>query len=181
MGRPYGAALYAATQIGLLSGLGFVFVLGLIRWVEHPTPATTARSPRSTWQADRNLTLIRTISGLLIGSLVAVIGLRDVLTWDTALVGGLVLGLLFGLMLGSHHAWLAYKLTIPRLATRGRLPLRAMNFLDDAHRLGLLRTEGPFYQFRHVELQQHLARSRERSPSATDQEDRGTRGPVARS
>lgn len=55
-------------------------------------------------------------------------------------------GLLLGIMLGRHHAWLAYKLTIPRLATKGRLPLRAMAF------------QGPYYQFRHVELQHHLAR-----------------------
>ncbi|MGW3820473.1 hypothetical protein [Streptomyces sp. NPDC005046] len=32
-----------------------------------------------------------------------------------------------------------------------------MAFLDDAHRLGLLRTVGPVYQFRHAELQDHLA------------------------
>jgi ketosteroid isomerase-like protein len=32
-----------------------------------------------------------------------------------------------------------------------------MRFLDDAHRLGLLRTVGPIYQFRHAELQDHFA------------------------
>ena len=32
-----------------------------------------------------------------------------------------------------------------------------MPFLDDAHRLGLLRAVGPLYQFRHVELQAYLA------------------------
>jgi hypothetical protein len=32
-----------------------------------------------------------------------------------------------------------------------------MTFLDDAHRLGLLRVVGPAYQFRHAELQDHLA------------------------
>ena len=32
-----------------------------------------------------------------------------------------------------------------------------MHFLDDAHRLGLLRTVGPIYQFRHAELHDHLA------------------------
>jgi hypothetical protein len=153
-----GAGPKAALQIGLLSGLGFVLVLGLIRWVEHPAPTSTARSPRSTWQADRNLTLIRASSGLAIGLMGGAIGLQTGLSTATAAVGGVLLGLLFGLMLGSHHAWLAYNLTVPRLATKGRLPLRAMDFLDDAHRLGLLRTEGPFYQFRNVELQRHLSR-----------------------
>jgi hypothetical protein len=32
-----------------------------------------------------------------------------------------------------------------------------MPFLDDAHRLGLLRAVGPAYQFRHAELHDHLA------------------------
>jgi hypothetical protein len=32
-----------------------------------------------------------------------------------------------------------------------------MPFLDDAHRLGLLHAVGPRYQFRHAQLQDHLA------------------------
>ncbi|GAA0435770.1 NACHT domain-containing protein [Acrocarpospora corrugata] len=163
MASPLGGTkvgLEAARDIGLLSGVGFVVVLSLIRWVERPTTAATARSPRSTWQADRNLTVIRIVSGLVVGLMGGAIGLKAQLSPSLAIVGGLLLGLLFGLMLGRHHAWLAYTLTIPRLATRGRMPLRAMDFLDDAHRLGLLRTEGPYYQFRHIELQHHLARGR---------------------
>ncbi|GAA3592296.1 NACHT domain-containing protein [Nonomuraea rosea] len=159
-----GVALTAATKIGLLSGIGFVVVLSLIRWVEHPATTATARSPRSTWRADRNLTIIRIVSGLVVGLMGGFIAQEARLSATVTIVGGLLLGLLFGLMLGRHHAWLAYKLTVPRLATKGMLPLRAMDFLDDAHRLGLLRAEGPYYQFRHVELQQHLARGRHLTP-----------------
>jgi hypothetical protein len=157
-------ALTAATKIGPLSGIGFVVVLSLIRWVEHPATTATARSPRSTWRADRNLTIIRIVSGLVVGLMGGFIAQEARLSPIVTVVGGLLLGLLFGLMLGRHHAWLAYKLTVPRLATKGMLPLRAMDFLDDAHRLGLLRAEGPYYQFRHVELQQHLARDRHMTP-----------------
>jgi hypothetical protein len=32
-----------------------------------------------------------------------------------------------------------------------------MSLLEDAYRLGLLHTIGPAYQFRHAELQDHLA------------------------
>jgi hypothetical protein len=32
-----------------------------------------------------------------------------------------------------------------------------MAVLEDRHRLGLLRAIGPAYQFRHAELQDHLA------------------------
>ena len=42
---------------------------------------------------------------------------------------------------------------------RGRMPRDLLVFLDDAHRLGLLRAVGTVYQFRHAELQDHLARS----------------------
>ncbi|MEU9181645.1 NACHT domain-containing protein [Streptomyces sp. NPDC048550] len=43
------------------------------------------------------------------------------------------------------------------LAVSGRLPLRLMTFLDDAHRRGILRQNGAVYEFRHVLLQRHLA------------------------
>ncbi|WP_283137787.1 NACHT domain-containing protein [Rhizohabitans arisaemae] len=178
MASPVGGTkvgLLAARDIGLLSGIGFIVVLSLIRWVEHPTAAATARSPRSTWRADRNLTVIRIVSGLVVGLMGGAIGLKAQLSPSVAIVGGLLLGLLFGIILGRHHAWLAYKLTVPRLAAKGWVPLRAMDFLDDAHRLGLLRTEGPYYQFRHVELQQHLARGRQGSPAKE-----GRRPPRAR-
>lgn len=73
------------------------------------------------------------------------------------LAGGLLFGLMFGLALGNHHAWLAYAFAARRLAKKEHLPRKLMAFLDDAHRLGLLRTVGPIYQFRHAELQDHLA------------------------
>lgn len=150
------ASLKAAVQIGLLTAIGSG-VLALIGLAERPTTATTARSPRSTWQADRTLTFIRLAGGLVVGLTAGGIWVYTGAPRTPSIVGALLLGLLFGIMLGRHHAWLAYELTIPRLASKGRLPLRAMDFLDDAHRLGLLRTEGPYYQFRHIELQQHLA------------------------
>ncbi|WP_326830017.1 NACHT domain-containing protein [Streptosporangium sp. NBC_01810] len=151
--------LTAAKEIALVSAI-WSGVLGLIGWAERPTITATARSPRSTWQADRTLTVIRIVGGLVVGVAVGGIWLYTKTHSPKAIVGGLLLGLLLGIVVGRHHAWLAYKLTVPRLATKGRLPLRAMAFFDDAHRLGLLRTEGPYYQFRHIELQQHLANGR---------------------
>jgi hypothetical protein len=154
----HGSVVRGALPIGLVSGLGFLFMLGLPRWLEYPTTTTSAVSPRSTWRADRKLTLIRSLLAALVVVLMAeIIGWQAKRSLTTALVAGLLLGLLFGLVIGRHHAWLAYKLSIFRLASRGALPLRAMGFLEDAHRLGLLRAEGPFYQFRHLELQRHLS------------------------
>lgn len=37
--------------------------------------------------------------------------------------------------------------------------LTLMDFLDDANRLGLLRTTGPAYHFRHAEFHDHLSRT----------------------
>lgn len=43
------------------------------------------------------------------------------------------------------------------LMVRGRLPWRLDRFLQWAVQVGAMRTAGPAYQFRHLELQQHLA------------------------
>jgi hypothetical protein len=84
------------------------------------------------------------------------------------LVGGLVFGLVGGLAVwlqyGNHHAWAAYLIATRHLARRGILPRDLMRFLDDAHRLGLLRAVGPLYQFRHAELQDHLATASQPPP-----------------
>ncbi|MBC9731295.1 hypothetical protein [Streptomyces sp. TRM68367] len=40
-----------------------------------------------------------------------------------------------------------------------RTPFRLLTFLEDAHLRGVLRQVGSSYEFRHVELQQHLAGS----------------------
>jgi hypothetical protein len=45
-----------------------------------------------------------------------------------------------------------------RLSARGRLPWRTMSFLTDAHQRGVLRQVGAVYQFRHIRLQEQLAR-----------------------
>ncbi|MEO3863801.1 hypothetical protein [Acrocarpospora sp. B8E8] len=66
---------------------------------------------------------------------------------------------MFGLTAGDHHAWFVFMIAAARLASARRLPWRLIAFLDDAHRLGMLRAVGPIYQFRHAELHDHLART----------------------
>lgn len=41
----------------------------------------------------------------------------------------------------------------------GQARFRLLSFLDDAHRLGILRQTGPVYQFRHAKLQDRLAQT----------------------
>jgi NACHT domain-containing protein len=54
--------------------------------------------------------------------------------------------------------WWSTGLATAPHAARGDLPRNLPVFLDDAHRLGLMRAVGNIYQFRHAELQDHLAR-----------------------
>ncbi|MFD0802090.1 hypothetical protein ACFQZU_12295, partial [Streptomonospora algeriensis] len=177
-------ALAIAPLAGLVGGLGF----GVLDWAETPTPDGRTDTPRANQRADRRLNAVRTtvvglttvlLFGLLYGlgyfPLLAVIngsGLVEALLFGSTVIDnamlefGLGFGLVYGLGAGSHHAWVAYAVATGRLAWRRRLPRRLMPFLDDAHRLGLLRAVGPVYQFRHAELQDHLARAYRRGAGA---------------
>ncbi|MFJ4951005.1 NACHT domain-containing protein [Streptomyces sp. NPDC088760] len=67
----------------------------------------------------------------------------------------LPIGLLYGL---ARSVWMRFLVTRIRLAVTGRAPWRLMSFLADAHqRRGVLRQAGAVYQFRHIDLQRHLA------------------------
>ncbi|MFD1546853.1 NACHT and WD40 repeat domain-containing protein [Nonomuraea guangzhouensis] len=130
-------------------------------WAEIPVMDGQASTPLTSWRADRRLNLVRLLAG---GALGAIIG--GVLIWATggsvgetavAITVAALAGMTYGLVSGRHHAWLVYELAAFRLARQGRLPRRLMAFLDDAHRLGLLRAVGPLYQFRHAEFHDHLA------------------------
>jgi hypothetical protein len=140
--------------VGLVFGLVFGLMFGLTEWVGTPSRADWANTPQSTYKATRTLTVLQiSLSGLVVW----LISRQPI---------GLVIGLVIGLFFVSSAAWLNYLLTTCWLAASGKLPLRLMDFLDDAYRLGLLRTVGPAYQFRHAEFQDHLVRTA------------GTRGPT---
>ena len=84
--------------------------------------------------------------------------------------GGLVVGLSLGLLVGlvggpSGSSCGRFIVVRGWLALRGRLPWRLLEFLDDAHRLGVLRQAGAVYQFRHALLQDHLAATSRTSPT----------------
>jgi hypothetical protein len=44
------------------------------------------------------------------------------------------------------------------------VPYRLLEFLDDAHKLGILRQVGARYQFRHARVQDHLAKDSAHKP-----------------
>lgn len=75
---------------------------------------------------------------------------------------GLVVGLVLATAIGlasstAQTAWSSYRLSLAWLVVRHLLPWRLMDFLDDAHKQGVLRQEGAYYQFRHIQLQEQIA------------------------
>jgi hypothetical protein len=161
-GLPTGLA--AGLAVWLTSGLAS----GFTAWAENPASTGQASTPLTSWQADRALNLLRAAAiGLTSGAIAGLVtglgaGVPNTLSFGLAvgITHAVAFGLGSGLTAGDHHAWMAYLIATSRLAQAGRLPRALMPFLDDCHRLGLLRAVGPVYQFRHAELHEHLAASR---------------------
>jgi hypothetical protein len=172
--------LILVSLVGLAVGFGRVLFVGLASvlisvlivmltfsgWALPPVGPEQGASPRSTLRDDRMVTLgfglAIGLGGALLGLIVAVlIKTVDVLAVGLAIVAGgwLAVGLVVGLGLMLTRAWPPYVGTRVWLAIRGQLPWQLMHFLEDAHRLGLLRRAGVAYQFRHARLQDHLADS----------------------
>jgi len=82
-----------------------------------------------------------------------------------SLSAGIVTGTMFGVGIGLtifvSRAWGTFTIARLWLAMRGKLPLRLMRFLADAHRRAVLRQVGAVYQFRHARLQDNLANRRD--------------------
>ncbi|SDZ30918.1 NACHT domain-containing protein [Amycolatopsis xylanica] len=155
--------------VGLVGWVAFRLTTGVIRWAETPSQLKRSGTPWESWRRDRNLTVVRFAAGVLVGggsagllfeaSAMASVGFEaaTVLVCSiAAVIFGLAAGLL-AVFTGDHRAWPAYLVATHRLAGEGLLPRDLMSFLDDAHRIGLLRAVGPLYQFRHAEFQDHLA------------------------
>lgn len=125
------------------------------------TPADLVRSssPRSALRADRNAALISNL-GRRIGPSLLVAVFIGYLS-DVSLVG--IAAFLFLFLYSGKgfnrpsSAWWNFQRTRLRHAQRGDLPWALMGFLEDAHRRGVLRQFGAVYQFRHDQLQDHLA------------------------
>lgn len=167
VGAVYGGAYGAAG--GLLFGLAF----GLVRRFTEPSEPRTAVTPDSALRDDRLAVLSAAGVGAFVGGLVGgflggvVGGVAQglVVPIDNPLSLGL-LGAAVGVVLGAGGLGMVVlatsasgRFTTTRLwlALRGRAPLRLMAFLADAHRLGVLRLVGPYYQFRHELLRDRLA------------------------
>jgi hypothetical protein len=148
VGLPYGL------RYGSVAGLAGAVSIGLAAMLEGAPLTEDAGSPRTVLRHDRRAAIVVTLAvGLGVG-LVFGLGFPP---W-TATGVGLATGIGFGLVVTILRApWLSYMFARCWLALRGQLPWRLMSFLEDAHRLGVLRQVGTVYQFRHIDLQRRLA------------------------
>ncbi|KFG01317.1 hypothetical protein IQ62_08465 [Streptomyces scabiei] len=158
-----GATLGLTQGAPIGAGLGIVFGLaeGLTSPVDRPVtdPHEPLRRDRRAWLA----------FGLYVG---IAMGLGHAVITGTvsdAAAGfgaGLALGLTVALGTGfAGRASVRYLSFL--LCARGLLPPKLQQFLQFCHRIGLLRIAGGVYQFRHREIQDHLARNHARESART--------------
>ncbi len=158
---------------GLIIGLTAGLVFGTLAVFESPMDITAAATPI------RLLSVNRTAAGRQLLVLVPALGLGVVLcgyavvflfqgllgTLLWPLRGAVLLGATGGLGGAAAYvlvftAWGQW-LTVSRvwLPMTRRLPWDTVAFLEDAYQRGVLRQAGAVYQFRHIRLQRHLART----------------------
>ncbi|MFJ9350176.1 NACHT domain-containing protein [Streptomyces sp. NPDC101237] len=142
---------------GVLLGVVGGCVCGVYAALSVPSDTMRTPGPRSSLRTDRTASLTR---GGVVALLVALVCVPVTLVPGDR--GGLAhvstqLWLPLGTAALALSAW--GRLAVARcwLALTGRLPWRLLRFLDDAHRRGVLRQSGAYYEFRHQRLQSYLA------------------------
>ena len=153
------AGLRTGLTAGLLYGPVTGLVYGLIVALETPIDVRSVVSPSDLLATNRSTVVHQLLLGVGIFGFMGwlVFGLVGMFAdWLVfVVVGGLGGALAYGLSLTAWGQWV----TLSRiwLPLSGRLPWALNAFIEDAHRLGVLRQSGAVYQFRHARLQDHLA------------------------
>ncbi|MFJ9563204.1 hypothetical protein ACIRQQ_24550 [Streptomyces fuscichromogenes] len=143
---------------GVLVGLVGGCVCGIYRALSVPSDTMRATGPGSSLRTDRTATFTR---GGVVALLVAGVCVPVTLLpgdWGGLVHVGTQLWLPLGTTAVALSAWGRLAVARVWLAVTGRLPWRLMAFLEDAHRRGVLRRSGAYFEFRHLRLQAHLAR-----------------------
>jgi hypothetical protein len=165
-GMAYGMSL--AVVFGLICGVPIGFVGGLIRWLNQPAVLRTriTASARATFWNDA---LVAIGAILLVGLASAIsigiaLGLGHPVASSLSGIGltpmrGILFGITLGVIVASFNtAWLTFTIALLWFSARREVPLRLIAFLNASHASGLLRQEGPLFQFSHDHLRQRLAR-----------------------
>jgi hypothetical protein len=151
---------------GLAVGAAGGFTIGLSRWVSTPVTDARPQTPVFTLRRDLELVYVRSVAfGLTLGPAFGIAGALakgfagPLAGIEAGVAFGVAGGLVFALTFDLAGASSTYLAALSVLYARRRVPIRLMRFLDDAHRVGLLREAGPAYQFRHAKLQDRLTQT----------------------
>lgn len=162
LGLLAGLGLADGLGLGLVVGLAFGLIVGLVAGLRGEEPnLTTMTGPATLLAQDRRTFLVIGFVGGFVGGgfgLAAGLAGEPLVGLFFGITGG-GFGLLAGFAVGLEQtAWGGWVIAKAYLALRRRVPWNLMSFLQDAHEhRGVLRQVGAVYQFRHLDLQRHLA------------------------
>ncbi|CAI7978101.1 putative NTPase (NACHT family) [Frankia sp. Hr75.2] len=159
--------------VGLTVGILDTLVVGL---TEASADLETAASPMTVLVRDRHASVMIGLATGAMSAFVSTIMVGFIVVLENSIQPsfiavvrhGLGAGLASGSIVGIvvcllRGAWGSYFLARCWLAFQGRLPWRLAGFLADAHeKRGVLRQSGAIYEFRHLKLQQSLAKRADR-------------------
>jgi hypothetical protein len=150
------ALLFASGLIlGLIFGLGEELVFIPYRLRSEPANKRPTIGPDELLRRYRKYALVLIlIFGILIGLITTLEHAQFKSGSLMLLFDAFLVAILVYLLLGNE--WILYMITRLLMAIIGVTPLRLMTFLREARIRGILRQEGPVYQFRHVRLQDYL-------------------------
>ncbi|WP_159029232.1 CHAT domain-containing protein [Streptomyces viridochromogenes] len=152
---------FAALRTPLVLGICLLLVVPLLRDLRRVAAVHDVTSPRSSLNAARRVTVVKTTGLALLGALSWPLLDSAAIPWAPAPADVLAVAWTFGAaVVLSGSTWANYTVARLYLALRGQVPLRLQLFLTHACHLGVLSRSGPFYRFRHLALQNHLAEVR---------------------
>ena len=161
----YGPAYGLLVALALGPAIGFALTLRQLFNVS--SDVSTAVSPASILHDDMMSAIVQASMGGIGLAVGAVIALLVIVRFGIAtgigigVAYGLVYGITFGFGIRASRintpAFTTFMIARAWLAAHRRLPWSLMPFLEDAHKIGVLRQQGAVYQFRHATLQDYLA------------------------
>ncbi|GAA1027226.1 hypothetical protein GCM10009557_07790 [Virgisporangium ochraceum] len=116
-------------------------------------------TPRAVLMRERRRATLRSVAGgTVFGLLLGLsFGSNFELRQHVAFEFVVIFGVMFGVGALMDSPWGLYAYSRAWLAMTGRLPVRLVRFLEDAHRRGVIRQNGVRYEFRHGRVQKWLA------------------------